>query len=291
MGHDLLVDAHVHFHPCFDRERFLTAASDNFAAGAEELGIDGRPLGCLLFTESSTDHYFAQLRQFGEEPTDESGGWSLELTEENCSLLAKRGEDTEMFLIAGRQIVTCEGLEVLALLCFAEFPDGLPLREALTAVVAAGGVPVLPWGFGKWLFGRGALVSRTLESLPVDPLFLGDNGGRLRWGPTPRHLREGMSLGVRVLPGSDPLPFSAQMTRPGSYGFHLHGEIDPSTPARSVDELLATLEGQPPVYGQRAEFLSFSFYQCAMQWKKRLEKRVNSGAGYPVENESKNRVR
>src|SRR5215468_6501990 len=45
----LLIDAHVHFHACFDRDTFLDAAARNFARGAAELGLDGRPfLGCLM---------------------------------------------------------------------------------------------------------------------------------------------------------------------------------------------------------------------------------------------------
>ncbi|HEY4564703.1 MAG TPA: hypothetical protein VIJ36_17085, partial [Thermoanaerobaculia bacterium] len=49
----LLIDAHVHFHACFDRDTFLDAAARNFERGAAELGLDGRPfLGCLMLAET-----------------------------------------------------------------------------------------------------------------------------------------------------------------------------------------------------------------------------------------------
>ena len=48
----LLVDAHVHFHSCFDQDLFLDAALANFRRGAADLGLGEGFLGCLLLAEA-----------------------------------------------------------------------------------------------------------------------------------------------------------------------------------------------------------------------------------------------
>lgn len=52
--------------------------------------------------------------------------------------------------MAGRQIVTAEKLEVLALGTDLDIDDGRPIREVLSLVTENGGLPVIPWGAGKW---------------------------------------------------------------------------------------------------------------------------------------------
>ena len=90
--------------------------------------------------------------------------------------------------------------------------DRLPIREVLAAGELAGALRVVPWGVGKWLFGRGRLVNELIgEARPGNGFFLGDSGGtpgagRICVTSTARPAR-----GIQVLPGTDPLPVS----RPG----------------------------------------------------------------------------
>jgi hypothetical protein len=241
----LLVDGHVHMHACFDRDAFLDAALANFRRGAEELGIGGPFLGCLLLAETAGERWFQRLCG---EPGD--GRWSFAPTDEETSLVARRSPGGERLLVeAGRQVRTREGLEVLGLATAEEFPDGLAFEDALARVRWSGAVPVLPWGFGKWWFYRGGLLEALLRRPGPKWIFLGDNGGRPRLGGTPHLLREARRRGIPVLPGSDPLPLAGQEARAGSYGFLVRDGVDERQPAAALRRWLRDLAVQPPTFG------------------------------------------
>ena len=57
--------------------------------------------------------------------------WDFRLVELNSLAALDRGK-LRFFVVAGRQVVTAEGLEVLALACDGGFPDGRPLADILT---------------------------------------------------------------------------------------------------------------------------------------------------------------
>jgi hypothetical protein len=260
----ILADAHVHIHPCFDLAAFLDTAVTNFARGARQVGVPGPYSGCLLLTESVGAHRFRQLRE-GEKA---GGGWTLEPTEEDCSLLARQDGGERLFLIAGRQIVTREGIEVLALGRDADIPDRLGLGDTLGRVRATGALPVLPWGFGKWWLRRGTLVAEAFRQRGGGELFLGDNAGRLDLTGAPGLFRQARAEGVPVLPGSDPLPLPEHAGRAGSYGFVLSGPLDEARPAACVLRAVRRLKGQPRIYGSRAALPGFLRDQAAMQWRR-----------------------
>ena len=273
----LLVDAHVHFHHCFDRDAFLDAALANFRRGAEELGIAGSFLGCLLLAEMTGERALQRLR------SGEAGKWSFEPTAEPSSLIARRSTDGERLLvIAGRQVRTREGLEILALLSNEEFPDGLAFRDALARVRWSGAVPVLPWGFGKWWFYRGALIEALLRRPEPKWLFLGDNGGRPQWGGAPPLLREAEKRGVHVLPGSDPLPLPEHAARAGSYGFLMQNGVEERHPAAELRRWLRDLTEQPPIFGGCQSLTRFCRDQLALRLRRRSRVPAPSPAGRPA---------
>jgi hypothetical protein len=262
----VLVDAHVHVHPCFEDAAFLDSAVENFRRGAAQVGIPGPYASCLLLAEAGPVHWFRGLREGGQEG---SGTWAFEPTEEDCSLAAQRVSGERLFLIAGRQIASREGIEVLALGRDADIPDGLDLAETLDRVRETGALPVLPWGFGKWWLRRGTLVEEAFRRRNGHELFLGDNGGRLGMTGVPRLFRESRSQGVPVLPGSDPLPFPEHGSRAGSYGFVLSGPLDEARPAACVLRAIRRLKGQPRIFGRCAALPSFLRDQAAVQWRRR----------------------
>jgi hypothetical protein len=273
----LLVDAHVHFHHCFDRDSFLDAALANFRRGAEELRIGGPFLGCLLLGEMTGERALQRLR------SGEAGTWSFEPTAEPSSLIARRSPDGERLLvIAGRQVHTREGLEILALLSTEEFPDGLPFRDALARVRWSGAVPVLPWGFGKWWFYRGALIEGLLRRSEPKCLFLGDNGGRPAMGGAPTLLREAGKRGVAVLPGSDPLPLPEHAGRAGSYGFLVRDGVEEGRPAAALRHWLRDLAEQPPTFGGCQSLARFCRDQVALRLRRRPRVPTPSPAGRPA---------
>lgn len=263
IGDTLLIDAHVHCHRCFDPAAFLAAAACNLAAAARP---EHRPAtGCLLFTEMAADHVFRDLRD-GRMAVP---GWRLAPTAEDNSLLAIGPKGDFMVLVAGRQIVTGEGLEVLALGHDGPFADGAGLEATVAAVRAAGALPVLPWAFGKWWGRRGRALARFVEQAEPRTVFLGDNGSRLAVAPPPRPFARAAARGIWTLAGSDPLPFAAESTAVGRYAFVLGGPIDPARPAAGLLRQLRDLERQPEVVGRRQRLAPFLSRQIAMQLRRR----------------------
>lgn len=262
-----LVDAHVHFYSNFDEERFFDSTLANVRRAAVGLGLPEATPGWLLLTETRCDHVFEAL--FERANGTQSGRWTFRPTAEAASLIACVDGREVLGLIAGRQIATREGLEVLALGTTATFSDGAGLGETLERVGAADALPVLPWGFGKWLSRRGALVEERIRSHQSRGLFLGDNGGRPAFRPRPGLLALGEAHGLVVLPGSDPLPLPFQEERVGSFGFVLDGPIASDRPAEGLKARLRALDGSPPAYGQATRLVPFVRNQISMQLRKR----------------------
>lgn len=244
-----LIDAHAHIYHCFDENIFLDGALKNFRAAGASLECPTEPIGWLLLTESSGCHFF---RQFRTKATLRSESrWTFLKTAEDCSLITCRSgvQGTRFVVVAGRQIVTSERLEVLALGTSSEFPDGLGLRATLDSVIESGAIAVLPWGFGKWWFRRGKLVGEVLRAFDPEHLYVGDNGGRPAFLPLSKLIDLAATRNIYNLPGSDPLPFGTQNRTAGGHGFVLRGEVDLRRPAEGLKSLLRRQQSQPQTYG------------------------------------------
>ena len=267
------IDAHVHYHDCYRLVEFLDAAAANLRRAAAVAGCTNTPAGVLMLADMVGQNTLQTLAQAAR--SDSIGPWRLQDTQEDCSLAVCRGDELTLVLIAGRQIACNEGVELLALACGAEFADGLPVRETLDAVRRQAAIPVLPWGFGKWWFRRGQLIRQLLEEQRSrqgngqPATFVGDNGGRPQPGWEPPLFETARELGVRILPGSDPLPFPSQTVNAGRYGLILPGTLDSAKPARQIKDLLASHPGQPPFFGRRERLTTFVRCQVAMQLRKR----------------------
>jgi len=193
------------------------------------------------------------------------GEWQLFKTEESCSIEARSGEGASLFIIAGRQIVTQEKLEVLALLSDTQFKDGLALSKVVEEIRVAGAVPVIPWGVGKWLGQRGVLLSKFIETGLKSDVFLGDNGGRPTFWKHPAHFKLAQNKGLLVLPGSDPLPLSSEVERVGSYGFHLPKKLSSRQPAAELKKRLWAKPKSLTAYGSLQSPLAFLKNQVSIR--------------------------
>ena len=198
-----IADCHVHLHSEFDVTSFLDGAARNLRR-TDAPGFTGM----LCLADIGSQESLARLRHGAP-------GWSVEGTQETESLLV-RGAAGLLAIIAGRQVVTAERLEVLMLGSARPLADGAPLDRTLELADAAGGVAVLPWGVGKWTFDRARIVARVLAEADPRALLVGDNGTRPGIVPEPRLLRVARARGFRVLPGSDPLPLAFHAARAGS---------------------------------------------------------------------------
>jgi hypothetical protein len=232
-----------------------------------------------MLTESEGVDWFGRLARMaaGGSPVDagrRSPRWTIETTHDPAALLAT-SDGRRLLLVAGRQVVARESLEVLLLGTRSSMPDGRPIREVLAEGARLGALRVIPWGAGKWLFRRGKLLSElTAAARPGDGFFLGDGAGRPFFWSTPRHFRQAERLGVRVLPGTDPLPFPRQTGRAGSFGFRLDGVVDLSLPAEGIKAALRDPASRLTPFGRLERLAPFVRNQIAMQRRKRRRQRA-----------------
>jgi hypothetical protein len=268
----IFIDAHVHIYDCYDLGTFLDSALANFKAEATRRRQLHGFSAILLLSESAKLNWFRRLAGYAIEKwqmgSRDFNGWTLQRTKENCSLRAQRDGDLGFFMIAGRQIVTAENLEVLALITDRQFEDDLPLKEVIQTVRKKGAIPVIPWGFGKWMGRRGRLLKNTLEEAKNSELFLGDNGGRPSILPRPSYFRLAESRGIRILPGSDPLPFSSEVRKVGSFGFSVMGHISYEKPATDLKNILLDRTTNPVAYGRPETFYRFLRNQVKNRFRK-----------------------
>lgn len=274
-----VVDAHVHIHPCYRPDDLLSNAYANLSSAPNGGNGQGHLVPpedralFLLMTECAGDDYFGAL--YGIAHGDAASlekldlrHWTTVPTEEENSVLAVRGE-RQLFIVAGRQIACREGLEVLVLGTTRRLPDGLPIRDVLSETAGWDVPRVIPWGPGKWLFKRGRLLSQLLEEFRRTTLFLGDEGGRpVFWG-YPQQFERAAQMGVRDLPGTDPLPFPHDVTKVGRMGLRVPLDLDRAHPAAC---LLAALR-EPTTALERFAVLEsplrFVRNQIGMQLRKR----------------------
>ena len=265
----IFVDTHVHIHECFDLEHFLASVTNNFRIAAADYHALEPYVGVLCLTG---DRGAETFRLLTESSVQRAGGWSFESCRERHSLTAKHERHGRLVLVAGRQIRCIEDLEVLALGTLRLFEDGQPIRETIREIRREGATVVLPWGFGKWIGRRGRTIRRILESHSPDSIHVGDNSGRPAFWPEPTEFARARRLGFRILPGSDPLPFPSEVSRAGSYGLCLPGDLDEITPAQHLLQALADPSGVSRPFGQLERPLRFVRNQLAMQIVKRQAK-------------------
>ena len=226
------IDGHVHFHPIFSLSAFLNGAERNFQAAD---GGNRDTVGVLLLAKIDAAPPLSQVQK---DAPSVSSAWKFSQFEStSCAFTSK---DTTIIIIAGRQIVTRENLELLVFCSDKPFPDRLPLRESIEVARANKGVPIVPWGFGKWWFSRGRVLQSILDSDFKGGLLLGDSGCRPSMF-TPALISRATEAGIATLAGSDPLPIKSHEARAGSFGTRVPGSIDLNAPAEWVRESLTKL--------------------------------------------------
>ena len=272
------VDAHVHLHPCYDPDELLRNAHANLAAAGNGRAPAQARAYFLLLAECAPEDGFGALRARSQAESGRAVGaardieprrWVVSPTEEPISVVARNGE-RELHIVAGRQVACREGLEVLVLGTTRRFADGRPIREILRETDSLGVPRVIPWGPGKWFFRRGQLLAALIEEFRKPTLFLGDEGGRpVFWG-YPQQFARAERLGVRDLPGTDPLPFRHDVEKVGRMGLRVPIDLDPGRPGASLLRALTELGTPLERFATLEPPLRFVRNQIGMQLRKRL---------------------
>ncbi|MBK7105267.1 MAG: hypothetical protein IPH62_08285 [Ignavibacteriae bacterium] len=270
MKSNILIDAHIHIHECFDLNTFFNSAKSNFQNQANKINCDNFQ-SVLCLTESHKANYFANL--FDKAETNEKiGNWEIVNTPNQNSIILKDKDSFEIFLIAGRQIVTKENLEVLALGLNEDPNDGNPIEEVIKFVNANKAISVIPWGVGKWMGNRKQIVEKLVLQNNTFPIYLGDNGNRPFFWSKPEIFNEALKNGIINIPGSDPLPFLNEVKKPGSFGFIIDGNLDKEKPFDSIYEKINSSKIQFKTYGKLETGYNFLKNQISMQIVKRSRK-------------------
>lgn len=213
------VDGHVHIYPDVGLSAVFAALRRNGALGS---GRDRQPVprtAVLILADPRGVGGFERLHR--DAAAVSTVGWAID--DESPRDVRFRHEDGgAVVFVRGRQLVTHEGLEVLAAGIDRDDIDGRSLAATLDAIRAAGGWSTIAWGVGKWLGRRGRLVAEAVRSeAGSGDVVLGDNGGRpWFWSRVPQ-FDVARECGMHVLPGSDPLPVPGDESRIGSYGFEI----------------------------------------------------------------------
>jgi hypothetical protein len=240
----IFVDAHVHIYGCFDVNFLLDSAWSNFEEAAGQVGSSAKNVSyVLLLTEGATDSWFQQQtvkQSFNDKGEIQvSADWNGVFSRVADALIVYRRDcpERKLYIAAGYQVVTAEKIEVLALFCVDRMKSGLLLERTVTGIQQTGGVPVLPWGAGKWLGERGSLVRNLFMKPEMNPVFPGDNGGRPGLWPAPGLFAAVQKKNTPLLSGTDPLPLPDEAARVGSFGFYLREE-----PLQDCDEFPGRLK-------------------------------------------------
>ena len=274
-GARIRLDGHAHLYPSFPLLRYLRATLGNLQEGGHatpRMSTSALSLVVALFDgeQNRSTHPLRRLHRMDQESDSDvaavlAQGWEVRTTDEACSLHVipprarlgphRKATDsippTALTFLAGRQLRTAEGFEVLAFPCLDPLPHDRPLTETVERVLQAGALPIIPWGLGKWWLRRGAKLAELLTSDLGAKVLLGDSGNRPRRGSAPHALRLARERGIPVIAGSDPLPLPHQVDRAGSYGSSLQGSLDARRPAEGLRTLLGGLAASPPTFGRR----------------------------------------
>ena len=231
------VDTHVHYHPCFDAEVFLTSAYSNLCRIGAQFVSPHRVEVAICLLDSSHSDFFSALAE-GRLAGKSELSWFVQPTSvDPAILILRRADGAKLSIVAGRQLVSSENVEVLLLGCREPVDvSGLCIEE-LVLRFQQRYLAIIPWGFGKWLGARGRLVS-DLMLQPELNFCLGDNSGRPNLWRNIRQFKQAQELGIAVLPGSDTLALRRQQMQAGSSCVVFH---DHNTRVQNMAELAANL--------------------------------------------------
>ena len=233
-----IVDFHGHLYPRYDPDKLLRSLVEN---GKKRFpgSRAGIPVFCLA--ERMGQRWFANTQAKGIHQL--GCGWTATPCDDRLSLRLEK-EEQVVFIVAGRQIISTERLEVLSLALDLSMDDSSATETVIERILESGGIPVLPWSPGKWMGQRGRVVQRMLDRFGPGKVLIGDTIMRPTSYSGGRVFRESKRAGFVHLPGSDPLPMSGEESQAGRYSALI--DIPCEQPGAEIREYLA--RGKFPDY-------------------------------------------
>jgi len=257
----IIVDSHTHFHGIFKLNAILDAAYRNLRRIAQNFALEEHFSAVLFVAGIGSDDIKSRL----EDATNRE--WLISTTGELNTLSAQSLDRRKICLIIGRQALSEEGLEVLGYSPTYLVDSGLPIKKIIVDIRASGGIAIIPWGFGKWI-GKRKKVMIDLIKTWDDIFFIGDNGGRPKFLSYPYVFQLAEKKGIRVLPGSDPLPIPNEFNRIGSCGFSIEGKLDENAPLSQIVDKLKNPSIKMKPFASYIKPINFIFVQLHLKWSK-----------------------
>ena len=271
----VFVDTHAHLRGCFEVRAFLEGALTNFAREVESIDEKSGMTSVLCLMDPPRARGYERLSRFVAEGEGEKGEGkrvaekgAFQRTAEEESLHLRLGQSRNLIVIAGRQIESQEHLEVLAVGTRGHFTSEAPLEQLIREIATVGGLPIVPWGAGKWWGTRGERLRELLQDADLPRFFLGDSAQRPSVWPKPSHFSLAGRHDVRTLLGTDPLPLSDEAKRVGSCGVRLSGRLDLEKPAHDLKRTLLDPATPLRYFGERETLPRVLRNQALMQYRK-----------------------
>lgn len=204
------LDAHAHIYPFYDVPRLLLAALDQMPRSHPT------DLRVLCLAERFDCSFFRSLAQ--DEIRLPGDRWRIVAWDPAGGVKLRHLPDhRDLWILAGRQIVSSERIEVCSLFSDDPIEDGQPAETIIRTILKGTGLPALDWAPGKWLFKRGKLVRSLLTTFSPKELILVDTSLRPAGCPPSPAYATARKQGRAVLAGSDPLPVAGEEDLAGSY--------------------------------------------------------------------------
>ena len=254
----IVVDSHAHFHPHFDLDEFLTGAYRNLSKAAQAV-CHAQPFSAVLFVAGIETHALDPIKESTRSPR-----WQLFATAETNSMVARASAGHQIILVLGHQVVSQEGLEVLGFTPHRSVPGGLEADKIIERIHSSGGIAIIPWGFGKWMGRRKSVVVRLVETWH-DNFSIGDNGGRPLFFSSPAIFKMARQKGIRILPGSDPLPLTGEKRRVGTCGFCIDDRLDLDAPLGHIIQALGQSHQTMRLFARHLKPIEFIVKQAMLR--------------------------
>ncbi len=223
----IVADTHLHLYPCYDLVPALKGLMHSLHIVSDEAIAIG------MLAERHDCHFFSAISN-GLLDND----FKVEKSKEKSTVVKLTDKDRSLYLYAGRQVISSERIEILAVTTDSEIPDGLPAKAIIDKILGEGAVPVLSWAPGKWFFQRKKVVSDLLQSFSPKQLVIGDTSLRPTIWQEPLLMKRARKQGYSIICGSDPLPFAGEESMMGRYYSTCDTNFDTSNPLRSIRSLL-----------------------------------------------------
>ncbi|MCL7488544.1 MAG: hypothetical protein M8357_10275 [Desulfobulbaceae bacterium] len=241
----VIADTHVHIYPFYNLRLALDTLRNNLSALAPDAS-------CMAFLAERHDCRF--FKDFSLN-APEMLGPRVEVDVMDTVLRLREPGFRDLYIVAGRQIITIERIEILALMSDTIIDDNQPARQIVEQVRNNGGMPVLSWAPGKWFFERKQVVATLLKENKPGTLLLGDTTLRPLGWTMPVLMKQAVQQGFLLAAGSDPLPFSGEEAMMGRYAIRLETDLDHHAPLASIRNLFATAGLRPTLVGNRGNLL------------------------------------